>query len=146
MRSFRSSIDHLQFSQQKILPLHEIKVTALPDSPGKIRSSPSFIIEVIVQENTFAWLISSPKKSFVVRANSDRERQEWIAHLERCIRTASGEFVRRSRVVHSSVRNSEGNRNQINAVAAHWIPDDRADICMHCRQAKFSAVYRRHVR
>ncbi len=43
-------------------------------------------------ENPYSWLISSPKKSFIVRANSDRERQEWLAHLDRCISCASGKF------------------------------------------------------
>lgn len=43
-------------------------------------------------ENPYAWLISSPKKSFIVRANSDRERQEWLIHLDRCIHHASGKF------------------------------------------------------
>ena len=41
-------------------------------------------------ENPYSWLISSRKKSFIVLANSDRERQEWLAHLDRCIRSASG--------------------------------------------------------
>ncbi len=43
-------------------------------------------------ENPYSWLISSPKKSFIVRANSDRERQEWLAHLDRCISCASGNY------------------------------------------------------
>ncbi|CAF5074364.1 unnamed protein product, partial [Rotaria magnacalcarata] len=30
------------------------------------------------------------------------------------------------------------------AVAAHWVPDDKADTCMHCRSSKFSAYNRRH--
>jgi len=47
-------------------------------------------IYILYIENPFAWLISSPKKSFVVRANSDRERQEWLTHLDRCIRYVSG--------------------------------------------------------
>jgi len=33
--------------------------------------------------------------------------------------------------------------NQRN-VAAHWVPDDKADTCMHCRTSKFSAYNRRH--
>lgn len=47
-------------------------------------------ISILIKENPYAWLISSPKKSFIVRANSDRERQEWLAHLDRCIRYACG--------------------------------------------------------
>jgi len=44
-------------------------------------------------ENPYSWLISSPKKSFIVRANSDRERQEWLTHLERCINYVTGTFI-----------------------------------------------------
>lgn len=78
-------------------------------------------------ENPYAWLICSPKKSFIVRANSDRERQEWLTHLDRCIRHASG----------------GNNENQM--LAPHWIPDDQAATCMHCHTTKFSAYNRRHV-
>lgn len=49
-----------------------------------------FLLFQIYLENPYAWLISSPKKSFIVRANSDRERQEWLTHLERCIRYSCG--------------------------------------------------------
>ncbi|CAF1272199.1 unnamed protein product [Rotaria sordida] len=100
-----------KYSQQKIIPLNEIQISAPMDSA----------------ENPYAWLIKSPKKSFIVRANSDRERQEWLAHLERCIRYASG-----------------GNNTPNSAVAAHWVPDDKADTCMHCHTSKFSAYNRRH--
>ncbi len=79
-------------------------------------------------ENPYAWLIRSRKKSFIVRANSDRERQEWLTHLERCIRYACG-----------------GN-NTDQPVAPPWVEDYKADICMHCNSTKFSAYNRRHVR
>jgi len=107
----RVVISGRKYSQQKIIPLSEIQIGDSIDSA----------------ENPYAWLIRSPKKSFIVRANSDRERQEWLTHLERCIRYASG----------------GNNLNQKN-VAAHWIPDDKADACMHCHTSKFSAYNRRH--
>ena len=109
----------------------------------KLRSVPQLIVKVKLNtlllhycplmvsfdiENPYSWLISSPKKSFVVRANSDRERQEWLAHLDRCV---------------YHCRNT--NQSQSNAVAAHWVPDDRSDTCMHCRATKFSAYNRKHV-
>lgn len=40
---------------------------------------------------------------------------------------------------------SEGNGLQANQVAAHWVPDDKSDTCMHCRASKFSAYNRKHV-
>ncbi|UJR35882.1 hypothetical protein I4U23_028625 [Adineta vaga] len=101
-----------KYTQQKIIPLCEIQISNVTDC----------------DENPYSWLISSPKKSFVVRANSDRERQEWIAHLDRCIR-----HTREGR------RHSENN-----TVAAHWVPDDKSDTCMHCRTTKFSAYNRKH--
>jgi hypothetical protein len=98
-------------------------------------------------ENPYSWLISSPKKSFIVRANSDRERQEWLAHLERCIRSASGMYrtiisIRFSLFVFFL---TDGNNTQLNTVAAHWVPDDRSDTCMHCHVTKFSTYNRKHV-
>ncbi|CAF1366504.1 unnamed protein product [Rotaria magnacalcarata] len=107
----RVVINGHKYSQQKIIPLNEVQISNPIDS----------------EENPYSWLICSPKKSFIVHANSDRERQEWISHLERCIQHASG-----------------GNNAQNNTVAAHWVPDDKADTCMHCRTTKFSTYNRKH--
>jgi hypothetical protein len=49
-----------------------------------------------------------------------------LTHLERCIRYSCGGNTTNQRV------------------AAHWIPDDKADTCMHCHTTKFSAYNRRH--
>jgi hypothetical protein len=107
-----------------------------------------FIQSIVVWlENPYSWLISSPKKSFVVRANSDRERQEWLSHLDRCIRTASASKRRRYGSFHSFELPCAIDRSRSsNVVAAHWIPDDKANICMRCNVLKFSAYHRRHVR
>ncbi|CAF1489585.1 unnamed protein product [Adineta ricciae] len=107
----RVVMNGLKYTQQKIIPLSEIKISTPTDC----------------EENPYSWLISSPKKSFVVRANSDRERQEWLAHLDRCV---------------YHCRNT--NQSQNNAVAAHWVPDDRSDTCMHCHTTKFSTYNRKH--
>jgi len=104
-------INGRKYSQQKIIPLNEIQISNPIDT----------------EENPYSWLISSPKKSFIVRANSDRERQEWLAHLDRCIRYACG-----------------GHNTQHNPVAAYWVPDDKSDTCMHCHQSKFSTYNRKH--
>ncbi|CAF0753721.1 unnamed protein product [Rotaria sp. Silwood1] len=107
----RVVINGRKYSQQKIIPLNEIQISTPIDS----------------EENPYSWLICSPKKSFIVRANSDRERQEWLTHLERCIQSACG-----------------GNTTQHKAVAAYWVPDDKADTCMHCHISKFSTYNRKH--
>lgn len=107
----RVVINGRKYSQQKIIPLCEMKISSPIDT----------------EENPYSWLISSPKKSFIVRANSDRERQEWLTHLERCISYVTG-----------------GHNSSANAVAAHWVPDDKSDSCMHCRATKFSTYNRKH--
>ncbi len=33
----------------------------------------------------------------------------------------------------------------MNKTAPPWVPDDKADTCMHCHSTKFSAYNRRHV-
>lgn len=107
----RVVINGRKYTQQKVIPLHDVQISDPIDS----------------EENPYSWLIRSPKKSFIVRANSDRERQEWLTHLKSCIRYAC-----------------EGKNAHQNAVAAHWIPDDKATTCMHCNTSKFSAYNRRH--
>lgn len=87
-----------------------------------------FVYSFISIENPYGWVIRSPKKSFTVRANSDRERQEWLTHLERCI------------------RNAKGDNNGFHDTPEPWVPDDKAEICMHCHSTKFSPYNRRHVR
>jgi hypothetical protein len=67
-----------------------MEITTSNDSTGKSLDHTTFITYIFYIENPFAWIIKSPKKSFVVRANSDRERQEWLTHLDRCIRYARG--------------------------------------------------------
>ncbi|CAF3803078.1 unnamed protein product [Rotaria sordida] len=107
----RVVINGRKYSHQKIIPLNEIQINTLNGS----------------EENPYSWLICSPKKSFIVRANSDRERQEWLTHLDRCVQYACG-----------------GHTTQHNPVAAHWVPDDKSDTCMHCHISKFSTYNRKH--
>jgi hypothetical protein len=40
---------------------------------------------------------------------------------------------------------SGGNNTNHNTVAAHWVPDDKSDTCMHCHSTKFSTYNRKHV-
>jgi hypothetical protein len=72
--------------------LSEIQIGDSVDSAGKYIDRMFLLLSFFFFhiENPYAWLIRSRKKSFTVRANSDRERQEWLTHLERCIRHARG--------------------------------------------------------
>ena len=83
---------HLSIRNRNSFHCMKSKSALWETRPGKFYSLNSGVQFFFLPENPYAWLISSPKKSFIVRANSDRERQEWLIHLDRCIHHASGKF------------------------------------------------------
>ncbi|XP_072488214.1 pleckstrin homology domain-containing family F member 1 isoform X2 [Notamacropus eugenii] len=105
-------INKRKYSSQHIIPLEEVTLEALPNTwNAKNR-----------------WMIKTSKKSFVVSAASVTEREEWIRHIEECVRRQLRATGRPPTTEH----------------AAPWIPDKATDICMRCTQTKFSALTRRH--
>jgi pleckstrin homology domain-containing family F len=66
----------------------------------------------------------SPKKSFCVYASTSKEKIEWMMHISNCIEKLS----------------KSGTPFE---VAPQWIPDKEADICMRCRNSKFSLINRK---
>ncbi|XP_007474863.1 pleckstrin homology domain-containing family F member 1 isoform X1 [Monodelphis domestica] len=105
-------INKRKYSSQHIIPLEEVTLETLPDTwHAKNR-----------------WMIKTSKKSFVVSAASLTEREEWIRHIEECVRRQLRATGRPPTTEH----------------AAPWIPDKATDICMRCTQTKFSALTRRH--
>ncbi|KAI0984132.1 hypothetical protein GJ496_004282 [Pomphorhynchus laevis] len=80
-----------------------------------------------------AFNVFSPKKSFTLMAISQREKQDWITHLEKCIMYCNGGFLPQlgSEEVDPNVR------------APVWIRDNSATGCMCCNK-KFTVVIRRH--
>ncbi|XP_066205600.1 pleckstrin homology domain-containing family F member 1 [Saccopteryx leptura] len=101
-----------KYRAQHIIPLEEVTLEPLP--------------ETLQAKNR--WMIRTAKKSFVVSAASATERQEWISHIEECVRRQLLATGRPPSTEH----------------AAPWIPDKATDICMRCTQTRFSALTRRH--
>uniref|UniRef100_A0ABI7W665 Pleckstrin homology and FYVE domain containing 1 n=1 Tax=Felis catus TaxID=9685 RepID=A0ABI7W665_FELCA len=101
-----------KYRSQHIIPLEEVTLEPLP--------------ETLQAKNR--WMIKTAKKSFVVSAASTTERQEWISHIEECVRRQLLATGRQPSTEH----------------AAPWIPDKATDICMRCTQTRFSALTRRH--
>ncbi|XP_004765295.1 pleckstrin homology domain-containing family F member 1 [Mustela putorius furo] len=101
-----------KYRSQHVIPLEEVTLEPLPETPrAKNR-----------------WMIKTARKSFVVSAASATERQEWISHIEECVRRQLRATGRPPSTEH----------------AAPWIPDKATDICMRCTQTRFSALTRRH--
>ena len=101
-----------KYRSQHIIPLEEVTLETLP--------------ETLQAKNR--WMIKTAKKSFVVSAASATERQEWISHIEECVRR---------QLLATGLQPSTEH-------AAPWIPDKATDICMRCTQTRFSALTRRH--
>lgn len=101
-----------KYRSQHIIPLEEVTLEPLP--------------ETLQAKNR--WMIKTAKKSFVVSAASTTERQEWISHIEECVRRQLLATGRQPTTEH----------------AAPWIPDKVTDICMCCTQTRFSTLTRRH--
>lgn len=101
-----------RYHRQHIIPLEEVTLEPLP--------------ETLQAKNR--WMIRTAKKSFVVSAASATERQEWVSHIEECVRRQLLATGRPPSTEH----------------AAPWIPDKATDICMRCTQTRFSALTRRH--
>ncbi|XP_054566678.1 pleckstrin homology domain-containing family F member 1-like [Eptesicus fuscus] len=101
-----------RYRAQRVIPLEEVTLEPLP--------------ETLQARNR--WLIRTARKSFVVSAASATERQEWIRHIEECVRRQLRATGRAPSTEH----------------AAPWVPDKATDICMRCTHTRFSALTRRH--
>ena len=56
-----------------MLPLESMQVDPNVDDVGDLRNG---------------WKVLAPSKSFCVYAPTDYEKEQWVAHLERCISSA----------------------------------------------------------
>lgn len=74
------------------------------------------------------WLIKTVTKSFAVYAATATEKQEWMAHITKCIE----DLLRKS------------GKKPVEVHAAVWVPDNEATICMHCNKTQFTVINRRH--
>ncbi|XP_059098621.1 pleckstrin homology domain-containing family F member 2-like isoform X2 [Tigriopus californicus] len=105
-------INKKKYNKQHIIPLEEVKLQPLEDE-GQFRNG---------------WLICTKNKSFAVYAATGAEKQEWMAHIEKCVK---------------DLLNKSG-KKPLNEHAAVWVPDSEAPVCMLCKKSQFSLVNRRH--
>ncbi|XP_022201227.2 pleckstrin homology domain-containing family F member 2 isoform X2 [Nilaparvata lugens] len=105
-------INKKKYNKQHIIPLEEIKLESLEDD-GQLRNG---------------WLIRTATKSFAVYAATSTEKQEWMAHINKCIE----DLLRKS------------GKKAVEVHAAVWVPDSEAAVCMHCKKAQFTVLNRRH--
>jgi len=105
-------INKKKYNTQHIIPLAEVKLKSLEDD-GQFKNG---------------WLICTRGKSFAVCAATAAEKQEWMAHLNKCIE----ELLKKS------------GKKASDSHAAVWVPDSEATTCMHCKKAQFTLVNRRH--
>ncbi|XP_044735597.1 pleckstrin homology domain-containing family F member 2 isoform X2 [Chrysoperla carnea] len=105
-------INKKKYNKQHIIPLEEVKLESLEDD-GQFRNG---------------WLIRTASKSFAVYAATATEKQEWMAHINKCIE----DLLRKS------------GKKPVEVHAAVWVPDNEATICMHCKKTQFTVLNRRH--
>lgn len=105
-------INKKKYNKQHIIPLEEVKLESLEDE-GQLRNG---------------WLIRTASKSFAVYAATSTEKQEWMAHINKCIE----DLLRKS------------GKKAIEEHAAVWVPDAEAAVCMHCKKNQFNLLNRRH--
>jgi len=101
-----------KYNKQHLVPLEEVKLQSLEDE-GQYRNG---------------WLICTRGKSFAVYAATAGEKQEWMAHIDACIRDLL----------------QKGGKKAASDHAAVWVPDSEANSCMVCKRSSFNVINRRH--
>jgi len=102
-------ISKKKLAKQVILSLSDMAVKGVPDDRGL----------------KFAFQISTPKKTFILAAESSDEKKRWLEALTTQIDLAS----------------RDGHPDD---KAALWKPDSSVKVCMNCGATRFSAFNRRH--
>jgi len=105
-------INKKKYNTQHIIPLEEVKLKSLEDD-GQFKNG---------------WLICTRGKSFAVYAATATEKQEWMAHINKCIEDLLKKSGKKASDSHAAV----------------WVPDSEANTCMHCKKVQFTLVNRRH--
>ncbi|BFG00220.1 pleckstrin homology domain-containing family F member 1 homolog [Drosophila madeirensis] len=101
-----------KYNKQHIMPLEEVSLDSIVDN----------------QQYRNGWYIRTTTKSFVVYAATSTEKQEWMAHINKCVE----DLLRKS------------GKKPVENHAAVWVPDTDASICMHCKRTQFTFIQRRH--
>jgi len=105
-------INKKKYNKQHLIPLEEVKLKSLEDD-GQFKNG---------------WLICTRGKSFAVFAATATEKQEWMAHINKCIEDLLKKSGKKASDEHAAV----------------WVPDNEANTCMHCKKSQFTLVNRRH--
>ncbi|XP_025837453.1 pleckstrin homology domain-containing family F member 2 isoform X2 [Agrilus planipennis] len=105
-------INKKKYNKQHIIPLEEVKLEGIEDD-GQFKNG---------------WFIRTASKSFAVYAATSTEKQEWMAHINKCIE----DLLRKS------------GKKAVEEHAAVWVPDGEASVCMHCKKSQFTLINRRH--
>lgn len=105
-------LEKTKYTNQQIIPLIDVRIDNYPDDE--------------IYQN--AWILKAPKKSFVICANTPKEKEEWMSHIEAAIK----ELIKK------------GQRGNVAEHAAMMVPDSEATECMHCKKTKFTTFNRRH--
>jgi len=100
------------YNKQHIIPLEEVSLESIEDN----------------DQYCNGWLIRTTTKSFIVYAATSTEKQEWMAHINKCVE----DLLRKS------------GKKPVENHAAVWVPDAEANICMCCKKTQFSMLIRRH--
>jgi len=87
-------INKKKYNKQHIIPLEEVKLQSLDDE-GQYKNG---------------WLICTQGKSFAVYAATATEKQEWMAHIDKCIRDLLNKSGKQPAREHAAV----------------WVPDNEA--------------------
>ncbi|XP_078400490.1 pleckstrin homology domain-containing family F member 1 isoform X3 [Cetorhinus maximus] len=101
-----------KYTNQQIIPLEDVNVEDLADNDSLKNQ----------------WMIKTSRKSFIVCAATPLEKEDWMKHLNNCVKQLLEKTGRKASTEH----------------AAPWIPDKMTEICMRCTRRKFNALIRRH--
>lgn len=104
-----------KYNKQHILQLENVKLQTVPDDGALCNG----------------WQIISPSKSFTVYAATSTEKNEWMAHINKCVQDLITKHGRKSILATTDP-------------SPVWVPDSGASICMCCRKSEFSLMNRRH--
>jgi pleckstrin homology domain-containing family F len=80
-----------KYNKQHLIPLEEVKLQGLDDNGRKYFINDSFNKKkhyyqfITFPEFRNGWLIRTTTKSFAVYAATSTEKQEWMAHINKCI-------------------------------------------------------------
>lgn len=81
-------------------------------------------------------------------AATSTEKQEWMAHINKCIE----DLLRKSMtvslilliiVIKCYIFVNSGGKKPVEKHAAVWVPDNEANVCMHCKKTQFTMIVRR---